>query len=206
MRPGTVDVVMASGPLPPRYHAGMKIYTRTGDAGETSLLSGGRVAKDHARVEAYGTLDELNATLGVLATEPLPAGVVGRLQAVQETLFALGSALADPEGRLAGDPAAWNPAQLEAWIDVMDGELDELRSFILPGGGRAAALAHLARTVCRRAERRLLALVRGGEAVPEGVIPWVNRLSDALFVLARFLNARLGIADPEWHGAGRPAR
>ncbi len=178
----------------------MKIYTKTGDAGETSLLSGGRVAKNDARVEAYGTLDELNAVLGLLAVEPLPEGTEERLARIQAVLFELGSALADPEGRLGHHRQAWETGELEGWIDAMDAELPPLQAFILPGGSRAAALAHLARTVCRRAERRILALDPDAGAVPPGVVPYVNRLSDTLFVLARHLNARLGIPDPEWAG------
>ncbi len=172
----------------------MKIYTRTGDGGQTSLFSGGRVAKAHPRIEAYGTLDELNSLLGLLRVEPLPEDVSRFLLEVQETLFVLGGVLADPEGRFVPEAGAWDPAPLERWIDRMDAEMPELRAFILPGGSRSAALAHLARTVCRRAERRVLLL----EALPDGVVPYLNRLSDALFVLARFVNHRLGIADPEW--------
>jgi cob(I)alamin adenosyltransferase len=176
------------------YHARMKVYTRTGDSGETSLFSGGRVAKDNPRIEAYGTVDELNSVLGLLLTEALPDASVEHLRAVQAVLFSIGGALADVEGRLPRDPEAWATGPLEAWIDAMDAELGELRSFILPGGCRGAALAHVARTVCRRAERRVL-LIPGA---PPGIVPFLNRLSDALFVLARSLNARLGIADPEW--------
>jgi len=181
----------------------VKVYTRTGDGGETSLFSGGRVAKDHPRVEAYGTIDELNSVLGLLRVEPLPEGVGGRLHAIQSTLLDIGSALADPEDRVVRAPAAWRVASLEQWIDEMSTELEELRTFVLPGGCRAAALAHLARTVCRRAERRVLAAA-GGSALPEGVVPYLNRLSDLLFVLARFLNAQLGMAEPKWQPAGAP--
>ena len=179
----------------------VKIYTRTGDGGETSLFSGGRVDKDHPRIEAYGTIDELNSVLGVLRAEPVPDGVDDRLQEIQDVLLEIGSALADPEERVPRDPAAWAAAPLEQWIDDMNGELNELTTFILPGGCRAAALAHLARTVCRRAERRIRS-VAAAEAVPEGVVPFVNRLSDVLFVLARFLNARLGIGDLQWSRGG----
>ena len=174
-----------------------KVYTRTGDRGQTSLFSGGRVAKDHQRIEAYGSLDELNAVLGVLLVEPLPDGVVERLRSVQDVLFTLGSVLADSAGQLTVDSAAWDPGPLEEWIDEMDSELEPLRAFIVPGGSRAAALAHLARTVCRRAERRTIVL--DGD-IPEGVLAYLNRLSDALFVLARSINARLGIIDPTWGG------
>ena len=180
------------------YHARVKIYTKTGDQGETSLFSGGRVGKDHPRIEAYGTIDELNSVLGVLSTEPLPDEVAHRLQMVQSGLFSIGSSLADPESKQTPDESDWAVEPLEGWIDVMEESLDELRAFILPGGCRGAALAHVARTVCRRAERRVLSI---GEVHP-GIVPYLNRLSDALFVLARFLNARVGIADPEWRPRG----
>lgn len=176
----------------------MKIYTRTGDAGQTSLFSGGRVPKDHLRVEAYGTVDELNSVLGLLLCEPLPDGVVDRLRSVQSSLFSIGGTLADPGGKFPHDPAAWHAAPLEEWIDAMETELAPLDRFILPGGSRAAALAHVGRTVCRRAERRVLAVASDERGVPDGLLPYLNRLSDALFVLARFANGRLGLADPEW--------
>lgn len=179
----------------------MKIYTRTGDGGETSLFSGGRVGKAHPRIEAYGTLDELNSLLGLLRIEPLPEEADAPLVDVQQALFVIGGVLADPLGKFTPAPSAWDPGPLEAWIDCMDAELPPLRAFILPGGSRPAALAHVARTVCRRAERRV-AVVDG---VPEGVVPYLNRLSDALFVLARFVNHRLGLADPEWRPAPGPA-
>jgi cob(I)alamin adenosyltransferase len=185
------------------YDAGVaKIYTRTGDRGETSLFSGGRVGKDHARIEAYGTVDELSSILGLLACEALPPGVAQRLHEVQEALFVIGSALADVEGKLDLAGSGWDPAPLESWIDELDGMLPELRSFILPGGSRAAAVAHVARTVCRRAERRVATVAEGAGAVPEGVLPYLNRLSDLLFTLARHLNARLGVEEQEW----RPRR
>lgn len=172
----------------------MKVYTKTGDTGETSLFSGGRVGKEHPRIEAYGTVDELNSVLGLLSAEPLPDDVIARIRAVQSALFSIGSSLADPEAKLKQDVSAWAAGSLEVWIDAMDETLDELRAFILPGGCRAAALAQVARTVCRRAERRVLPI----ENVHPGIVSYLNRLSDALFVLGRFLNARLGIADPEW--------
>jgi len=172
----------------------MKVYTKTGDEGDTSLFSGGRVDKDHPRIEAYGTIDELNSVIGLLSVEDLPDEAVGRLRAVQSVLFSIGSSLADPEARLTVDPSTWETEPLEEWIDAMDLELAELRAFILPGGTREAALAHVGRTVCRRAERRSLAV----EPLAPGIVPYLNRLSDALFVLARFLNARRGVEDPEW--------
>jgi cob(I)alamin adenosyltransferase len=179
----------------------MKVYTRTGDEGMTSLLSGGRVEKSNLRIEAYGTLDELNSVLGLLRCEPLPEGVDLRVTAIQETLFSIGGQLADPESRGIHDSAVWQPRPLEEWIDEMDSELEPLRNFILPGGSRGAALAHVARTVCRRAERRVHALAASPQPVPREVLPYLNRLSDLLFVLARFLNARLGVADPMWRPA-----
>ena len=177
----------------------MKVYTRSGDAGETSLLSGGRVRKEDVRVEAYGTVDELVSLLGLLRCEPLPGDVEGRLVAIQESLFSVGAALADPEGRMEHDPSAWAAELLEEWIDAMDGEIESLTAFILPGGSRASALSHVARAVCRRAERRVGELVGNRGGVPEGLLAYLNRLSDALFTLARFLNARSGISETQWH-------
>jgi cob(I)alamin adenosyltransferase len=178
----------------------MKVYTRTGDGGETSLFSGGRVGKDHHRLEAYGTLDELNSVLGVLRAEPLPDAAVGHIEKIQSSLFALGAVLADARGRYPADPAQWRTAPVEAWIDGMEAELEPLKNFILPGGCREACLAHLARTVCRRAERRVVAVADADQGdVPDGVIEYLNRLSDALFVCARWLNFKRGIDDVQWH-------
>ncbi|MCD4750436.1 MAG: cob(I)yrinic acid a,c-diamide adenosyltransferase [Thermoanaerobaculales bacterium] len=176
----------------------MKVYTKSGDDGTTSLFSGGRVTKDHDRIEAYGTIDELNSILGALLCEPLSEGVVKRLRAVQDSLFSVGGALADPEEAMAQDEASWRPAVLEEWIDEMEEDLPPLKSFILPGGSRPAAMAHMARTVCRRAERRVMVVSRSDIGVGEGILPFLNRLSDVLFVLARYINARMGIADPQW--------
>jgi len=177
----------------------MKVYTRKGDAGQTSLLSGGRVRKEDSRVEAYGTVDELVSLLGLLRCEPLPVDVEGRLVAIQESLFSVGAALADPEGRVEHDPCVWNAEPLEGWIDSMDGEIEPLTAFILPGGSRAAAISHIARTVCRRAERRVSELTGNAGSVPEGILAYLNRLSDVLFTLSRFLNASSGIPETEWH-------
>ena len=177
----------------------MKVYTRKGDAGETSLLSGDRVRKDDDRVEAYGTVDELVSLLGLLRCEPLPDDVDGGLVAIQESLFSVGAALADPDGRMEHDPRTWDAKLLEGWIDAMDGEIEPLTAFILPGGSRAAAVSHVARTVCRRAERRVSALVGNAGGIPEGLQAYLNRLSDALFTLARFLNALSGIPETEWN-------
>jgi cob(I)alamin adenosyltransferase len=176
----------------------MKIYTRKGDAGETSLLSGGRVRKEAARIEAYGTVDELGSLLALLRSEPLPEGVEERLVEIQEVLFSVGAALADPEGRMEHDARAWRAETLENWIDAMDEELEPLTAFIVPGGSRAAAISHLARTVCRRAERRVGALANAEQGLPEGLQAYLNRLSDALFTLSRFINVRSGIRETEW--------
>ena len=176
----------------------MKVYTRTGDEGETSLLSGERVHKDHELVEAYGTVDELCSVLGVLRAETMPDGVGDRLVEIQNQLFAVGSALADPGRRLEHDPHSWEVDSLESWIDAMDAELTPLAAFILPAGSRAASLAHLARTVCRRAERRAPAASRLGNDLPPGLVPYLNRRSDALFVLARYLNSRAGVDETVW--------
>jgi cob(I)alamin adenosyltransferase len=177
----------------------MKIYTRKGDGGETALLSGGKVRKENLRVDAYGTVDELVSLLGLLRSENLFEDIGGRLVEIQRALFAIGAALADPEGRLDHHPDAWETEPVEGWIDAMDEEIAPLTSFILPGGGRAAAISHVARTVCRRAERRVVALESGGGEVPDGVVAYLNRLSDALFTLARLENARSGISEIEWH-------
>jgi cob(I)alamin adenosyltransferase len=176
----------------------MKVYTRKGDTGETSLLSGGRVGKDDPRVEAYGTVDELGSLLGLLRCEQLPEGVQERLVAIQEALHSIGAALADPEGRVEHDPSVWSAGTLERWIDAMDEELEPLTAFILAGGSRAAAISHVARTVCRRAERRVGALADDAGGLPEGLQAYLNRLSDAFFTLSRFVNAHSGIPETEW--------
>jgi cob(I)alamin adenosyltransferase len=177
----------------------MKVYTRKGDTGETSLLSGGRVRKESVRVEAYGTIDELTSLLGLLRCEPLPDDVEKRLVEIQESLFSVGAALADPEGRIEHDPGAWDADSLEAWIDAMDLEIEPLTAFILPGGSRAAAISHVSRTVCRRAERRVGMLAGAEGPTPEGLQAYLNRLSDALFTLSRYLNAVSGISETTWH-------
>jgi cob(I)alamin adenosyltransferase len=181
----------------------MKIYTRTGDLGDTGLFGGGRVGKDHARVEAYGDVDELNAALGVVrAIEPVPR-IDEIVAPVQRDLFSIGALLATPDLDRMKEHLAkariddGRVAEMEAAIDECERELDPLRSFILPGGTPKAAALHMARTVCRRAERRIVALGREVE-VPELVIRYLNRLSDLLFMLARVANRRSGTGEVTW--------
>lgn len=182
----------------------MKIYTRTGDAGDTALFGGGRVSKDHHRVAAYGTIDELNASVGVAVTAVGDPEIRLRLERIQHDLFALGAILATAPGddrpRPKGLPELplGRVAEMEGWIDAADAELPPLRAFILPGGSSGAAALHLARTVCRRAERGVVHLATL-EPVDEGVVRYLNRLSDLLFTLARLENARAGTGDVEWH-------
>ena len=177
----------------------MKVYTRTGDDGDTSLMSGGRVRKDDLRVEAYGTLDELSSFVGLLRCESIPDDMAQNLVDVQRSLFALGAYLADPQGRMEHEPESWEVGRLENWIDSMDSELPELRAFILPGGCRGAALAHVVRAVCRRAERRVTTLSAAEIDAAGGVLRYLNRLSDALFMFARLLNKRSENSETEWH-------
>jgi cob(I)alamin adenosyltransferase len=188
---------------PPRttYNSAVKIYTRTGDSGETGLFDGTRVSKHDLRVEAYGDVDELNAVLGLVRAAGVDPDLDERLQRLQRDLFALGSRLADPRHRIAErvTKAALvdeDVTRLEAWIDEAEAQIPPLRRFILPGGSQAGALLHVARTICRRAERRIVSL--GQDAVDPGVLAYVNRLSDLLFVLARLANARAGVAEAEW--------
>ena len=175
----------------------MKIYTRTGDRGQTSLFGGARVAKNDARIEAYGTIDELSSHLGVARTTLLPADVAAILHQVQVDLFEVGAHLASPgTSRFPGvEPARID--ELEQAIDAMERELAPLTSFILPGGSSTAAHLHVARTVCRRAERLVVALQDQSPATVS-TIAYLNRLSDYLFVAARFANQRAGVEDVPW--------
>ena len=187
--------------LLPDYNRSVKIYTRTGDAGDTALFDGRRVPKSDVRVDAYGEVDELNATLGLALSAGLDPDLVVMLEMVQRDLFALGGRLADPGGKIAprvGKVAIGDAdiARLEGWIDALESELPPLRRFILPGGTPAAAALHLGRTVCRRAERRIVQL--GADAVGPRLLAYVNRLSDFLFVLARAVNRRAGVSELEW--------
>ena len=178
----------------------MKIYTRTGDTGETSLFDGTRARKDDARVDAYGEVDELNAWLGFARASGLDPKLDGELLQIQRDLFALGAQLADPADKLAprvtkavvGDA---DVVRLEQLIDRLDEELTPLRRFILAGGTPAGAALHVARTVCRRAERRMVAL---DPPIDPVLLRYVNRLSDLLFVLARVVNHRGGVPETEW--------
>ncbi|MEO6599123.1 MAG: cob(I)yrinic acid a,c-diamide adenosyltransferase [Polyangiaceae bacterium] len=180
----------------------MKIYTRTGDAGETGLFGGARVGKDDPRVEAYGTVDELNSCLGVVRMLAPSAQTDAALQQIQSDLFTLGAELACVPGKedklrmtSVGDA---DILRLEAWIDRSEAPLEPLKNFVLPGGSPAAAELHRARTVCRRAERRTLTAGRSSTVRAEIVI-YLNRLSDLLFVFARYENHVSGIADIPWH-------
>jgi cob(I)alamin adenosyltransferase len=179
----------------------VKIYTKTGDAGETSLFDNSRVSKADHRVEAYGEVDELNATLGAARAAGMNDDLAAVLETIQKELFAVGARLADPSKRIAGrvTKAAVQESdvqRLEQTIDRLEGELEPLRRFILPGGGLAGALLHVSRTVCRRAERRVVGL--GPDLVEPIVIVYLNRLSDLLFVMARVANQRAGVRETEW--------
>jgi cob(I)alamin adenosyltransferase len=186
-----------------------RIYTRTGDAGTTGLFGGGRVPKSDARVDAYGEVDELNAWIGwtIAVSEAAPGDdrwLSERLALVQSDLFALGAHLATPPARdnrrnpsLPALPLA-RIAAMETWMDEATASLDPLRAFILPGGSPAAAALHVARTVCRRAERRVVALA-AADTVATDIIVYLNRLSDFLFIAARRANHAAGHGDVPWH-------
>ena len=181
----------------------MKIYTRTGDEGETGLFGGGRVPKDHPRVAAYGDVDELSSTIGVArATEPV-GFFDPLLESVQRDLFAIGGQLATPDpAKVAkalekADLSEARVAEFERVMDAADHELPPLRAFVLPAGTAKAAALHLARTVCRRAERSVVRLARESDVPPLFVV-YLNRLSDLLFTLARLANHQAGVGDATW--------
>ncbi|MDW8052630.1 MAG: cob(I)yrinic acid a,c-diamide adenosyltransferase [Armatimonadota bacterium] len=182
----------------------MRIYTRTGDTGETGLIGGQRVPKDDPRVEAYGTVDELNATLGLARCylHDMP-DLDELLERVQNELFDIGAELASPPERAAQFQSIEEQhiLALENAIDQLETELEPLRQFILPGGTLAAAHLHLARTVCRRAERCVVHLSRLS-TVNAAIIKYLNRLSDLLFVMARVANHRAGVGDVKWDDPG----
>jgi len=179
----------------------MRIYTKTGDAGETGLFDGTRVSKADPRVEAYGDVDELNAWLGVARAQEIAPDIGDSLVQIQRDLFAMGALLADPRHRIAArvEKATLGDhdiARLERTIDNLEVTLPAIRRFILAGGSPAGAMLHLARTVCRRAERRVVSL--GPDAVDPVVVKYLNRLSDLLFVMARAANSRAGLNEIEW--------
>ncbi|MCD0458290.1 cob(I)yrinic acid a,c-diamide adenosyltransferase [Roseiconus lacunae] len=191
----------------------MKIYTRTGDAGSTGLFGGPRVCKDDVRIEAYGTIDELNASLGCVRSAGVASGnfdesLDQQLEHIQSELFSIGAELATP------DPDKYelrvinngHVARLESWIDEHETGLPPLKQFILPGGCHAASILHLARAICRRAERRVVTLAAvDGVIVSDAVIVYLNRLSDYLFVLSREANSQAGIEDVIWTRPESPA-
>jgi cob(I)alamin adenosyltransferase len=194
-----------------------RVYTGVGDRGKTRLVGGDEVAKDHPRIEAYGTVDELNAVLGILRSELRDRGdnhaivptVDTQLDEIQHELFVVGSDLATPassrwEGmvRIGSGEAA----RLERWIDTMNDDLEPLREFVLPGGGPVGAWMHLARTVCRRSERRVAALLANEPEVGEPVLVYLNRLSDYFFVLGRWSAKQLGERETMWRNPNEKKR
>lgn len=188
-----------------------KIYTKTGDKGETSLYGGTRVSKAAARVESYGTLDELNAFIGLAKAEISDEKVLSQLQKIQFDLFTVGSEAATPtdklilangKNRLDLVISEKEILELEHWMDDFDAELEPLKFFILPSGGKAAASVHVCRTVCRRAERAMVFLNETEEVRPE-LIKYLNRLSDYLFILARYISKISGEKEEYWNPSER---
>lgn len=188
-----------------------KIYTKTGDKGETSLYGGTRVSKAAARVESYGTLDELNAFIGLAKAEISDEKVLNQLQKIQFDLFTVGSEAATPtdkmllangKNRLDLMISEKEITELELWMDDFDAELEPLKFFILPSGGKAAATLHVCRTVCRRAERAMVFLNETEEVRPE-LIKYLNRLSDYLFILARYISKISGEKEDYWNPSER---
>jgi len=180
----------------------MKIYTKTGDGGATSLFGGQRVPKDALRIEAYGTIDELNSVLGLSISESDDPEITELLTAVQNRLFEVGADLATPrsiEKKRIRRIVPKDAVPLEKAIDGMEEKLKPLKAFILPGGSPLASRLHFARTVCRRAERIVVRLSRN-EEVGEGIVIYLNRLSDLLFVLARYANHQAGVPEVKWKG------
>jgi len=181
----------------------MKIYTKTGDKGETGLFGGERVSKDSLRISAYGTVDELNSSIGLAISEVKDEGVKKNLIKIQNQLFMVGSDLATPEDEktkklnILRTPASFY-TDLEHMIDEYDAQLEELRNFILPGGSKSAAMLHVCRTICRRAEREVVAL-KNSVTIGENIIIFLNRLSDLLFVLSRFENKVSNHPDTIWN-------
>jgi cob(I)alamin adenosyltransferase len=181
----------------------VKIYTRTGDDGRTTVLGPGRVLKSASRIEAYGSVDELNAILGWARTHDAEDWLANELDVIQSQLFQVGAELATTEARMLAslerisDP---DVSRLEGWIDRLEQDLAPLKNFIVPGGSELAARLHLARTVCRRAERRVVAL-QEAESIDPVLIRYLNRLADLLFVMARWCNHREAVAERIWRSA-----
>ena len=181
----------------------MKIYTKTGDDGTTGVLGNRRLRKDDLRIDAYGTVDELNAAIGLARSFPIDDGADAELSRIQNELFNLGAALADPNpnGMFHQAVKESQIVRLEQRIDAMEETLPALTRFIVPGGTSAASQVHLARTICRRAERLVVQLAHvPGEEVPETLVIYLNRLSDTLFVIARAINHEAGVGDVPWSG------
>jgi cob(I)alamin adenosyltransferase len=180
----------------------MKIYTKTGDKGETGLFGGERVSKDSLRISAYGTIDELNSFIGYSITEIKDQSVKDNLIKIQNYLFTIGSDLATPETdkntklNIQRTPKSFYK-EIEKMIDHYDAQLEELRNFILPGGSRSSALLHICRTVCRRAEREVVAL-KNSVTIGDNIVIFLNRLSDLFFVLSRFENKVSNHPDTKW--------
>jgi len=181
-------------------HRLSRIYTRTGDDGTTGLGDGTRVPKNHPRVEAYGTVDELSSVIGLLLCESIPDEIRRTLIGIQHKLLDLGGELSVPGRQIIRDV---DVSDLEELLDRLNAELPPLKEFILPGGSRAAALCHCARTVCRRAERRVYSLSLA-ETIPAPTLKYLNRLSDLLFVMARHLNRVADVPDTLWNPAPKP--
>jgi len=181
----------------------MKIYTRTGDDGSTSVLGPVRLPKSDARIEAYGTVDELNAALGFVRAADPGRWLTAELDTLQRRLFQVGAELATTDERMFASfdrLTDTDVAEIEGWIDRFEADLPPLKQFVLPAGGELASRLHLARTICRRAERRVVAVALGNEAVEPRLIRYLNRVADLLFVMARWSNRRAGVSDEEWHG------
>jgi len=186
----------------------MKLYTRRGDTGLTDLYGGRRVSKDSLRVEAYGTVDELNSLIGLVRSTGGPDSVQGPLESIQSRLFEIGADLATPEPPEGEAPKRSVPrigdehvAELEGWIDDASGAVPPMTHFVLPGGTELASRLHVARCVCRRAERLCVALAHA-EPTGEALVIYLNRLSDLLFAMARRANAEAGVADVPWIAPG----
>ncbi|MCA9265341.1 MAG: cob(I)yrinic acid a,c-diamide adenosyltransferase [Planctomycetales bacterium] len=179
----------------------MKIYTKTGDEGQTGLFAGPRVDKDHPRIEAYGTVDELNAAIGLARSFQLPGHAEDVFAGIQHDLFALGAELATPDPQHQGTSLLTEARikQLEQTIDTWEQSLPPLQQFILPAGASSVAAIHLARAICRRAERHVVTLMKSSEhAISQQVLAYLNRLGDLLFVASRWVNQELGGQDQPW--------